>query len=71
MISAPRNVRKNGAASMPRELCESARKGHICPDDLCRSNPDDTLCGFDQSFYEELVRESEEPEYGDWEDEDA
>jgi len=54
---------------MPRrELCESAKKGHVCPDDLCRGNPDDTLCGFDKSFYDEICREYEEPEYYDDED---
>ncbi len=40
-----------------RDLCESAKKGHVCPDDLCRSNPDSTLCGFDQSEYDEITRE--------------
>ena len=46
-----------------RELCESAKKGKVCIDDLCRGNPDDTLCGFDESFYEELCQESEEADY--------
>lgn len=40
-----------------RDFCESAKKGKVCPDDLCRSNPDNTLCGFDQSEYEEMTRE--------------
>ena len=40
-----------------RDLCESAKKGRLCCDDLCRSNPDNTLCGFDQSEYEEMTRE--------------
>lgn len=43
-----------------RELCESAKRGKVCIDSLCRGNPDNTLCGFDQSMYDELVRESEE-----------
>ncbi len=48
---------------MNRELCESARKGKVCPDDLCHSNPDNTLCGFDQSFYEEVTTRDSEDEY--------
>ncbi len=53
---------------MPRrDLCESAKKGHVCPDDLCRGNPDFTLCGFDQSEYEQMTRDysDEEPYYDD------
>jgi hypothetical protein len=50
-----------------RDLCESAKKGKVCPDDLCRANPDNTLCGFDASEYEQLTREYDdddcEPEY--------
>ena len=42
---------------MPRDLCDSAKKGNVCIDDLCRSNPDNTLCGFDQSEYEDITRE--------------
>ncbi len=61
---------------MRRELCDSAKSGKLCIDDLCRSkcsghsgaelgaevaaNPDNTLCGFDQSLYEELCQESED-----------
>jgi hypothetical protein len=44
-----------------RDLCHSANKGRVCIDHLCRSNPDNTLCGFDQSEYEEMTRELEEP----------
>ena len=48
-----------------RNLCESAKCGRVCIDDLCRSNPDNTLCGFDQSEYEDLTRcfDDEEPYY--------
>ena len=48
---------------MPRrDLCESAKRGHLCPDDLCHGNPDDTLCGFDKSFYDEIASEFEDKE---------
>jgi hypothetical protein len=40
-----------------RDLCDSAKRGQICIDDLCRNNPDNTLCGFDQSEYEQLTRD--------------
>lgn len=49
---------------MRRDLCESAKKGYVCPDDLCHGNPDDTLCGFDRSLYEEITEE-----YGPQDDE--
>lgn len=42
---------------MPRDLCDSAKRGKVCCDDLCRGNPDNTLCGFDQSEYDEMTRE--------------
>lgn len=50
-----------------RELCFSAKNGHVCPDDLCRGNPDNTLCGFDESEYEQMTRDysDEEPYYDD------
>lgn len=44
---------------MWRELCESAKKGKVCPDDLCRG-ADVTLCGFDKELYEEITTEAEE-----------
>lgn len=44
---------------MRRDLCESAKRGKLCCDDLCHGNPDDTLCGFDRSFYEEITEEYE------------
>lgn len=48
-------------------LCDSAKKGQVCIDDLCRNSPDNTLCGFDQSEYEEMTREydDDEPPYED------
>jgi hypothetical protein len=50
-----------------RDLCESAKQGKVCIDDLCRSNPDNTLCGFDKSGYDELTRDYED-EYRDYDD---
>jgi hypothetical protein len=38
-----------------RDLCESAKKGHRCIDDLCYG-ADETLCGFSQDEYE-MTRE--------------
>jgi len=35
------------------ELCESAKRGNVCIDDLCRA--DITLCGFDRDLYEEIT----------------
>ncbi len=46
-----------------RDLCEPAKRGHLCCDDLCHGNPDDTLCGFDRSFYEEITEEYEDEQY--------
>jgi hypothetical protein len=46
-----------------RDLCESAKRGKVCIDDLCRSNPDNTLCGFDESEWDEITRDCEEPDY--------
>ena len=40
-----------------RGLCESAKQGKLCCDDLCHGDPDNTLCGFDRSFYEEIAEE--------------
>jgi hypothetical protein len=37
-----------------REFCESAKKGRVCPDDLCRG-ADITLCGFDIYEYERVT----------------
>lgn len=45
---------------MRRDLCESAKKGKLCCDDLCHGSPDDTLCGFDRSLYEEITSDFEE-----------
>jgi hypothetical protein len=44
-------------------LCESAKQGKVCCDDLCRGDPDNTLCGFDQSEYDEITRD-----FGDFND---
>jgi len=43
------------------ELCDSAKKGKVCIDDLCRG-ADVTLCGFDKEFYESCIAEDA---YGD------
>lgn len=53
-----------------RDLCESAKKGKVCIDSICRGNPDFTLCGFDQSEYEEMTRDYEDDSYvpGDYDD---
>lgn len=47
-----------------RNFCESAKRGRKCGDDLCYGG-DQTLCGFDKDEYDEICRESEEPDYGD------
>jgi hypothetical protein len=41
---------------MKRALCESAKHGRLCCDDLCH-NGGETLCGFDPVEYEEMTRE--------------
>ena len=51
-----------------RDLCESAKKGRVCCDDICRGNPDNTLCGFDQSEYEEMTLEYDDDPEGFEED---
>lgn len=38
-------------------LCGPAKRGQVCIDDLCRSNPDNTLCGFDKSLWEEITQD--------------
>lgn len=46
-----------------RELCESAKKGRVCIDDICRGC-DVTLCGFDKEFYErEIMHDRDEDDY--------
>lgn len=45
---------------MPRDLCESAKKGRTCIDSICRSNPDNTLCGFSQELYDEITADMED-----------
>ena len=37
-----------------RSLCDSAKRGRVCMDDICRGS-DITLCGFDKDFYDEMV----------------
>ena len=44
-----------------RDLCESAKKGNLCIDDLCHGGGE-TLCGFDAAEYEEMLSDEE------WED---
>ena len=50
------------------ELCASAKQGRLCCDDLCHGSPDDTLCGFDRSLYEEITEEDGEPIQEDYND---
>lgn len=56
-----------------RELCESAKRGRKCNDDLCRGM-DETLCGFDQDLYDEVsgfneeFQEQDDDEYFDAEE---
>lgn len=45
--------------TMSRDLCESAKKGRVCCDDLCRGGGL-TLCGFDKELHEELTRDDED-----------
>ena len=45
-----------------RDLCESAKRGKVCIDDLCHG-ADITLCGFDKEMYDELVAEGEEDQF--------
>jgi len=51
------------------ELCESAKKGHACPDDLCRG-ADVTLCGFDKNFYEACIADDNDGPADDFDDSD-
>lgn len=57
-----------------RDLCSSAKCGKVCNDDLCRGNPYNTLCGFDQSEYDEMTRDFDEAYFEDdyfYDEEDA
>jgi hypothetical protein len=45
---------------MRRELCESAKQGRLCIDDLCHTGGE-TLCGFCQYDYDDMTSDSEEP----------
>lgn len=49
------------------ELCESAKKGFCCPDDLCRG-ADVTLCGFDKEFYESEIAQDLDDDWKEWDD---
>ena len=40
-------------------LCESAKVGKVCIDDLCRGSPDETLCGFNADAYAEMTEQVE------------
>ena len=51
-----------------RELCSEANAGRVCCDDLCRSNPDNTLCGFDQSEYDQMTRDYSDEDPYEFED---
>jgi hypothetical protein len=44
---------------MRRELCESAKRGHLCIDDLCHTGGE-TLCGFNQIEYDEMTDEEDD-----------
>ena len=50
-----------------RALCESAKRGRRCSDDLCRGM-DVTLCGFDEELWNDLTDEPED--YWHQEDDD-
>ena len=53
---------------MSKQLCQSAKKGRLCCDDLCHGGGE-TLCGFDPDFHEELCSEfSDEEYYDDYDD---
>jgi len=41
-----------------RDLCESAKRGQLCIDDLCH-NGGETLCGFCPIEYEEMLDEED------------
>lgn len=45
------------------DICESAKKGKVCIDSLCRSNPDNTLCGFSQELYDEVTRNFDDEDH--------
>lgn len=49
---------------MTRDLCDAAKKGKLCIDDLCH-NGGETLCGFDPDLYAEMLDE-DCPDVRDW-----
>jgi hypothetical protein len=42
-----------------RDLCQSAKEGHLCIDDLCHTGGE-TLCGFDLFDYQDMLDLDEE-----------
>lgn len=54
----------SGGDAVSRKLCESAKRGHICGDDLCYGG-DLTLCGFDKYEWDCMLRELREEEGDD------
>jgi len=44
---------------MRHDLCESAKQGRLCIDDLCH-NGGETLCGFDLFDYQDMLDLDEE-----------
>lgn len=55
---------------MRGELCESAKRGSVCPDDVCRAC-EITLCGFNKELYDEVTRDMDDQEPPDWDCEDV
>jgi hypothetical protein len=45
--------------AMRRPLCDSAKRGQLCIDDLCHTGGE-TLCGFDLQDYEDMVDEEDD-----------
>lgn len=42
-----------------RELCDDAKQGRRCCDDLCRTGGE-TLCGFDEYFYRDVCGDEDD-----------
>jgi len=49
---------------MRRPLCEAAKRGHLCIDDLCHTGGE-TLCGFCPYDYDDMVDDE-----NNWQQED-
>lgn len=43
-------------------LCDSAKRGFVCPDDICRGS-DVTMCGFDKDAYDEMASAAEDDDF--------